>query len=83
MLNREWDILPIDENDAEAAKQQKAVKEMLLKSDSRNIDGLTQAIKHLAMAAFRGRSAIKPFFDDKGDLFFKKLNNWNVLEYNG
>lgn len=83
VLNREWDIVAIDENDSEALKQQKAVKEMLLKSDSRNIDGLTQAIKHLAMASFRGRSAVKPFFTDDGDLFFKRLNNWNFLEFNG
>lgn len=40
-------------------------------------------MKHLVMAAFRGRSAVKPFFDKDGSLFFKKLNNWNVLRYNG
>ena len=54
-----------------------------MKSDMRNEDGLTDALKHLVMSAFRGRSAVKPFFTEDGDLLFKKLNNWNVLEYNG
>lgn len=34
------------------------------------------------MAAFRGRSCFKPFIKD-GKLFFKNLQNWNVLSYNG
>lgn len=59
------------------------MKAVFLKADSRNEDGLTDAMKHLVLAAFRGRSVVKPFFDENGDLFFKKLNNWNVLEYNG
>lgn len=59
------------------------MKAVFQKADSRNDDGLTEAIKHLVLSAFRGRSAVKPFFDENGDLFFKKLNNWNVLEYNG
>ena len=82
VLGREWDITTIDES-GEAKKQQEAVKEMMQRADTRNEDGLTEALKHLVMSAFRGRSAIKPFFDDNGDLLFKKLNNWNVLEYNG
>lgn len=56
---------------------------MMLRADTLNEDGLTEALKHLVMSAFRGRSAIKPFFDENGDLLFKRLNNWNVLEYNG
>lgn len=82
VVNRKWDIVPIDES-VEAKRQAKLVKEMFEKSDTRNEDGLTDGLKWLVMSAFRGRSAIKPFFDEKGDLFFKKLNNWNVLEYNG
>ena len=82
VLGREWDITTIDES-GEAKKQQEAVKEMMQRADTRNEDGLTEALKHLVMSAFRGRSAIKPFFDDNGDLLFKRLNNWNVLEYNG
>lgn len=34
------------------------------------------------MAAFRGRAAIKPFFTDSNELMLKRLENWNVLEYN-
>lgn len=82
VLNREWDITTIDES-AEAKKQQKDIKELMLKADTRNEDGLTEALKHLVMSSFRGRSAIKPFFTEDGNILFKKLNNWNVLEYNG
>ena len=81
VLNREWDILPVVET-PEAKKQAEAVKEIFAKAETKNEDGLTEAIKHLVMAAFRGRSAIKPFFKD-GELILKKLNNWNVLQYNG
>lgn len=81
VLNRKWDIVPIDES-ANAKKQANEVKKVFEKSDYRNEDGLTDALKWLVMAAFRGRSAIKPFFDENNELFFKKLNNWNVLCYN-
>lgn len=82
VVNREWDILPEDES-AEATAQAEAVKKVFRRADRRNEDGLTEAMKHLVMSAFRGRSAVKPFFDQDGNLFFKKLNNWNVLRYNG
>lgn len=81
VLNREWDIIPADDS-AEAADQAKAVKKMFEEADSRNEDGLTEALKHLVMSSFRGRSAIKPFFTEDNELILKKLNNWNVLEYN-
>lgn len=79
VLDRAWDITPRDET-PEAEKQTKAVKDVFLRCDSRNEDGLTDALKHLCMSAFRGRSAIKPFFVN-GELLLKKLYNWNVLEY--
>jgi phage gp29-like protein len=82
VVNREWDIVPEDES-AEAKAQAEAVKKVFRRADRRNEDGLTEALKHLVMSAFRGRSAVKPFFDQDGNLFFKKLNNWNVLRYNG
>ena len=82
VLNREWDIVPIEDNER-AKTQAKTIKDILLKSDRMNEDGLTDAIRHLVMAVFRGRSAIKPFFNQNGDLLFKKLNNWNVLYWNG
>lgn len=47
-----------------------------------NEDGLTSAIEHLALAAFRGRSVIKPFIDSEKGLLLKKIDNWNVLEHN-
>jgi len=82
VVNREWDILPEDES-VEAKNQAEAVKKVFRRADRRNEDGLTDAMRHLVMSAFRGRSAVKPFFDQDGNLFFKKLNNWNVLRYNG
>lgn len=81
-MNREWDIVPIEDTTI-AKSQAKTIKDILLKSDKMNEDGLTDAIRHLVMAVFRGRSAIKPFFNQNGDLLFKKLNNWNVLYWNG
>lgn len=81
VINRQWDIVPIDDS-PEATKQAELVKKIFLESDTRNGDGLTDAIRHLCMSVFRGRSAVKPFFiDDK--LILKPLQNWNFLEYNG
>lgn len=77
VINRKWDILPIVET-PEAKAQAAKVKEMFLKADTRNEDGLTEALKWLVLAAFRGRSAVKPFIED-GELILKKLNNWNLL----
>lgn len=48
----------------------------------RNLDGLTEALRHLGMASFRGRSVVKPFINDNNDLYFKPIENWNVLEFN-
>ena len=62
VVNREWDIVPEDES-AEAKAQAEAVKKVFMRADRRNEDGLTEAMKHLVMSAFRGRSAVKPFFD--------------------
>ena len=81
ITNRQWDIIPVDDS-AEAKAQADTVKKMFLKSDTRNLDGLTEAMRHLGIAAFRGRACVKPFFDDNGDLYFKKVQNWNTLEWN-
>lgn len=56
---------------------------MLERCDTRNVDGLTEALRHLGLAAFRGRSGIKPFFTESGELLLKKLDNWNLLEQDG
>ena len=81
ITNRQWDVVPADDS-AEAKAQADTVKKMFLKSDTRNLDGLTEAMRHLGIAAFRGRACVKPFFDDNGDLYFKKVQNWNTLEWN-
>lgn len=81
ITNRKWDIVPIEPTDT-ARAQAEAIKNMFLKSDTRNLDGLTEAIRHLGIASFRGRSCVKPFIDENGDLYFKKVQNWNTLEWN-
>lgn len=81
ITNRKWDIVPIEPSDT-AKAQAEAIKNMFLKSDTRNLDGLTEAMRHLGIASFRGRSCVKPFIDENGDLYFKKVQNWNTLEWN-
>lgn len=80
VISRKWDVTPLDDS-PEAKKQAAYIKEMLLKCDTKNQDGLTEALQHLAMSTFRGRAAIKPFIDDNGELMLKKLDNWNFIRY--
>lgn len=82
VTSRKWDILPIDDS-AEAKAQAETVKKMFLKSDALNQNGLTEAISQLCLAAFRGRACVKPFINEKNELYFKKIQNWNTLEWNG
>jgi hypothetical protein len=81
ITNRRWDIIPIDES-KEAKNQAKFISNILKKSDTRNLDGLTECLRHLGLASFRGRSVVKPFFDDNNELYFKKIENWNTIEWN-
>ena len=80
VTNRVWDILPLDESEG-AKKQAEFIKKIFLECDTRNEDGLTDAIRHLCLGNFRGRSAIKPFFDKNNKLILKPLQNWNLLYY--
>lgn len=82
MQNRQWAIVKLEES-GEAEAQRAAVQKMFDKADTRNEDGLSEAMRHLDMAVFRGRAAVKPFFTGGNELFFKKLENWNFLRYNG
>lgn len=83
IANRKWDVTAI-KDDASGATQAQIdyVKDVLLESESRNEDGLLDAIQWLVLANFRGRSVVKPFMTTDGKLILKKLNNWNVL-YDG
>lgn len=81
ITSRKWDILPIDDSD-EAKAQADTVKKMFDVSDMRNLDGLTNCLRHLGMASFRGRSVVKPFINEDNELYFKTIDNWNALEYN-
>lgn len=81
ITSRKWDILPINESQ-EAKAQAETVKKMFEASDMRNLDGLTNCLRHLGMASFRGRSVVKPFINEDGELYFKNIENWNALEYN-
>ena len=80
--NRQWSIERLDDS-PESKNQQELVEKMFLQSDTRNTDGLTDCIRHLGLASFRGRSAVKPFINKDGQLYFKKIQNWNLLEYGG
>lgn len=75
--SRKWDIVPIDDSDA-AVAQADVVRKHFKQADMKNIDGLSEAIRHLGLATFRGRACVKPFFDEDG-LRFKIINNWNAL----
>lgn len=81
VLARKWKITPIDDSDA-SISQAEAIQKIFDTCDTLNEDGLTEAIRHLCMASFRGRSVVKPFVVD-GGMVFRKINNWNVLDYNG
>lgn len=81
ITSRKWDIVPADDS-PEAKAQAEVVKKMFDKSDTRNIDGLTECLRHLGMASFRGRSVVKPFINDDNELYFKNIENWNALAYN-
>ena len=81
VLNREWKIVPKDES-PEAKKQAIEIQKMFDHSDTLNENGLTEALSWLVMSAFKGRTAVKAFFDENGGLYFKKLMPWNLLQYN-
>ena len=81
ITSRKWDIIPIDES-AEAKAQAETVKKMFDKADTLNLDGLTECLRHLGLAAFRGRSVVKPFINENNELYFKNIENWNALTYN-
>lgn len=82
IVNREWRITPDDPSE-ESKERAGAVQKMFERCERRNVDGLTEALRHLGLAAFRGRSCVKPFFAEDGSLILKKLDNWNVLEMDG
>lgn len=79
---RRWKITPLYPDSQRSVEQAEAVQEMFKECDARNQHGLTEAIAHLAMASFRGRSAVKPTIAGD-DLLFYNLENWNFLEWNG
>ncbi len=81
VLSRKWAITPTSQSE-EAKAQSEAVERMFRKCDTKNADGLTEALRHLCMYTFRGRSGVKPFVKD-GELLLKRLDNWNFLSYNG
>ena len=82
ITTRKWDIIPIEDSE-QARTQANVVRKMFQKSDTRNADGLTECLRHIGMAAFRGRSVVKPFINEDGELYFRPIENWNALEWNG
>ena len=80
--NRKWKIAPLYPDSQQSVEQAEAVDGVFRRSDAKNLHGLTEAIRHLGMASFRGRSAVKPVVTD-GELSFHSIENWNLLEWNG
>jgi hypothetical protein len=81
ILNRGWKIVPLIKNDntSDTVEQIDRLTYLLNKSDLQSETGLTDAIRHLGLYAFRGRSVVKPFIE--GDnLEFVCLNNTNVVK---
>ena len=81
ILNRGWQIIPLEENDnsLETTNQIDRLTKLLKTSEYTTEGSLTNAIRHLALYAFRGRSCVKPFYTDN-TLEFTCLNNVNVLK---
>ena len=82
IVNRKWRVMATSDL-PDAQRQASEIQRMLERCDTRNVDGLTEALRHLGLAAFRGRAGIKPFFTESGELLLKKLDNWNLLEQDG
>lgn len=81
VLNRKWAIETLVDT-SEAKAQKKYVEDMLYKAESRNEDGLTDALSWLVLANFKGRAAIKSFITADNELILKPLQNWNLLYWN-
>lgn len=81
ILNRGWKVVPLIEDDEslETTNQKTRLENMLKKSDLRSGTGLTDAIRHLGLYAFRGRSVVKPFVDKDDNLEFIPVENTNIL----
>jgi hypothetical protein len=81
ILNRGWNIVPLIDGDEslETTTQKETLEKLLKKSDLKSGTGLTDAIRHLALYAFRGRSIVKPFIEN-GELEFTLLSNTNVVK---
>lgn len=82
IVNRGWSIVPIVPNDKslETERQKRNLENILKKSDVNNGTSITDAIKHLALYAFRGRSCVKVFWNETKKTFdFILLQNYNVV----
>ena len=82
VLGRKWSIRPVVDS-AEGKAQAERIQAMFDRCAARNRDGVDAALEHLAMYAFRGRSAVKPHVTEDGELLLKRLDNWNLLEHEG
>lgn len=79
ILDRKWKILPLDDS-TQAKEQATEVQKVFNISNTYSHGSLDNALAHLELASFRGRSCVKPYFNDKGDLNFKKVENWYTLQ---
>lgn len=80
ILNRGWKIVPlIDGDESLETTNQKDKLELILKKSDLTKNGITDAIRHLGLYAFRGRSIVKPFLKED-ELEFIPVDNTNCVK---
>lgn len=80
VLNRKWKIEPVNDS-KEAKSQSEEVQRIFEVSNTYARNSLDSALQALEMNVFRGRACVKPYFNDKGDLNFKTIDNWYTLQF--
>lgn len=80
ILNRGWKIVPlIDGDESLETTNQKTRLEYILKKSDLTKNGITDAIRHLGLYAFRGRSIVKPFLNED-DIEFIPVDNTHCVK---
>jgi hypothetical protein len=79
IMDLEWKVCGEDGKETRASRK---IEDIFKRNEEdEDFDNIHSAIEHLSLYSFRGRSCVKPFFND-GKLVLKKLNNWNILLHN-
>ena len=79
IMDLEWKVCA---EDGKETRDSRMIEDIFKRNEEdEDFDNIHSAIEHLSLYSFRGRSCVKPFFND-GKLVLKKLNNWNILLHN-